>query len=173
MLTDRAPSSFWVLTNLTHTHTGNSWEDPRCSRVKRVNWTWLALAASRQCSWRTSDRRCPSCCAHHKGRWNGEERGSGLFADANFYFCTGSTHSLLGSPISPGKEVTASSKLEEGEWGAGEQVERILKLPVQFILEMVDISVEREEALILYMKVSSRGEKCLPARQIIKARRQP
>ena len=29
----------------THTHRGNSWEDPGCSRVRRVNWTWLALAA--------------------------------------------------------------------------------------------------------------------------------
>ena len=53
-----------------------------------------------------------------------------------------------------------------------DQVKRILKLPVQFILELVDVSVEREEALILYTKVSSRGEKCLPAGQIIKAKRQ-
>lgn len=100
----------------------------------------------------------PFCPAHHKGRWNGEERGSGLFADADFYFCIGSTHSPLGSSIPPGKEVTTSSKMG-GKWGASDQVKRILKLPVQFILELVDISVEREEALILYIKVSSRGEK--------------
>lgn len=127
MLTDRAPSSFWVLTNLTHTHTGNSWEDLKVQQ-SRVKWTepglpWQPVG---QCSWSPQTGRCPSCCAHHKGRWNGRREALACLLGCQLL------HWFNSQPValpSPGKEVTCFFQIGGGGVGAGEQVERILKLP--------------------------------------------
>lgn len=166
MLSRRAPLR-WILTNLLYIHREQL-------GGPREQQSWGASVASLASPTESGLPLQPAGSATGEpqtggallsrspyGEMNWEETDARQLSDAEFHFQTGSLHSLLGSPISPGEKVTPDSK-----GGGGALVKRWKEFGsflIWYILEMVDIPMEREEALIFVIKASSRGEMCLPS----------
>lgn len=134
------------------------WER-ECGFLSLPRWIWLALAVI------SSAAGEPQTVGALPAAFSPREDGVGRRRSQwpVFWhwsrFSISPLHSPRGPPISLVKKVTPSKVRRRSFF-------------LQYVLEMVDMSVEGEEALVLHVKVSSREKKHLPSGQIIEEKRQ-